>query len=306
MKDADRLLKRLHETLASFEAEALEADLRERILALIPVLDTLRELGKATIPKGLQISARERLLTYFLAYPRVVLHEKELAVVAGISEWARRVRELRVQFGWKIITGVTAKEMFQENEFQDHDIAFEELSPNHYVLLDSHQDRQSAHRWNVANEIRRTVSGSRDRILAYLRANVGEAVTGEELRYVARSSEWARRTRELRTEDGWPIQTKMSGNPNLPVGVYVLEQDRQLPSHDRHIPDRIRREVLRRDDYRCRNCGWTYALWNPSDPRFLELHHSVHHVDGGPNEAANLITLCNVCHDDTHRLDAKG
>ncbi|MEX2578619.1 MAG: hypothetical protein WD342_06140 [Verrucomicrobiales bacterium] len=74
--------------------------------------------------------------------------------------------------------------------------------------------------------------------------NVGKSVTGEELSYVANSTEWARRTRELRTEEGFPISTKMSGNPSLPVGVYVLEQDRQTPKHDRHIPEPVRRQAI--------------------------------------------------------------
>ncbi|WP_139153108.1 HNH endonuclease, partial [Enterobacter kobei] len=34
---------------------------------------------------------------------------------------------------------------------------------------------------------------------------------------------------------------------------------------------------------------------------FLELHHIEHHADGGENTLDNLITLCNVCHDEVHR-----
>ncbi|WP_323985578.1 HNH endonuclease [Klebsiella aerogenes] len=33
---------------------------------------------------------------------------------------------------------------------------------------------------------------------------------------------------------------------------------------------------------------------------FLELHHIEHHADGGENTLENLITLCNVCHDEVH------
>jgi hypothetical protein len=40
------------------------------------------------------------------------------------------------------------------------------------------------------------------------------------------------------------------------------------------------------------------------DPRrMLELHHVMHHVDKGENTAENLITLCNVHHDEEHRQD---
>lgn len=300
------LIDRLREVLRDFETTASDGDTRTRVRALVPAFDALRELGKSVVPKGLSLSARERLLAYFLAYPRTVLEEKELALVAGISEWARRVRELRVEFGWKIITGMTAKSMLEESELSTNDIDLYYLGPKDYVLLDTTQDRDAAHRWNLANAIRKAGGGSRDKILRYLRGNVGRAVTGEELRYVAQSSEWARRARELRTEEGWPISTKMSGNPSLAVGEYVLEEDRQAPSHDRKIQDSTRRAALLRDGYQCQRCGWSHDLWNASDPRFLELHHVVHHVEGGSNEIDNLITYCNVCHDEIHKLDKGG
>jgi 5-methylcytosine-specific restriction endonuclease McrA len=36
----------------------------------------------------------------------------------------------------------------------------------------------------------------------------------------------------------------------------------------------------------------------------LELHHVKHHATGGDNSVENLITLCNVCHDVTHKKGA--
>ena len=137
-------------------------------------------------------------------------------------------------------------------------------------------------------------------------ANVGKPISGEELRYVAKErTEWARRVRELRTEEGWPILTKFTGRSDIEVGVYVLESDRQIPKHDRGIDDDVKGKVLRRDDYRCRDCGWNYTLWNRSDPRHLELHHKIAHVRGGENTPDNLITLCNTCHDKVHRHDKR-
>lgn len=144
------------------------------------------------------------------------------------------------------------------------------------------QDRDAAHRWFLANEIRKENLAVRDKILKYFLKNVGKQISGEELRYVAKDrSEWARRVRELRTEFGWPIVTKNTGRPDLNIGIYVLEADRQSPEHDRHIPDTVKRGVLRRDRYKCRKCGWTHDEWNRSDPRHLELHHVKPHVDGG-------------------------
>jgi hypothetical protein len=232
-----------------------------------------------------------------------VIPREELQIVAGISEWARRVRELRVEYGWRIYSGTTVSEMIAEDTSLIDEFGFDRMPADSYILLDETQDIESAYRWHVANDIRNTNLGVRNKILKYLRINVGKPVTGEELRYVSKDrTEWARRTRELRTEYGWPIATKQSGRPDLPTGVYLLEEDRQSPEHDRRIPDLIRGKVLRRDEYRCRRCAWHHELNNPSDPRHLELHHIMHHAAGGENTEANLITLCTRCHDEWHGI----
>ena len=206
----------------------------------------------------------------------------------GIQEYARRVRELRVQFGWAIASGVTIKEMEADGD-EEIPEEYRAMKPSDYVLLNETQDRDAAHRWYVANSIRKERGSVRDKILKFLRANVGKGVTNEELRYVAgNKTEWARRVRELRTEFGWPIATKTTGRPELNVGIYILQADRQSPEHDRHIPDDIRREVLRRDGYKCQDCNWSHNEWNPSDPRHLELHHIKHHSKGGENVNDNL------------------
>lgn len=305
MDSKDALLDRLKRELNEFDREYESTDTRERVLSLVPVYDSIRELGKSLIPSNARQSARDRILEYFRHYPRVIINEKEITVVAGISEWARRVRELRVQYGWKIVSGLTVREMNLENDFTIEGIDFKTLGSNDYILLDEEQDTDSAYRWKKANQIRKKGTGSKEKVLSYLRANINKPVTGEELAYVAKSSEWARRVRELRTEEGWPIVTKMSGNPSLPMGVYLLEADRQAPVHDRKIAESVRRETLRRDRYKCRDCHWDHSLFNRSDPRFLELHHRVHHRDKGSNEMDNLITLCNICHDRLHKMDKK-
>lgn len=47
-------------------------------------------------------SARERILELFKAKVGQIVEGQEIRQVAGISEWARRVRELRDEFGWDI------------------------------------------------------------------------------------------------------------------------------------------------------------------------------------------------------------
>ncbi|MBP7947922.1 MAG: HNH endonuclease [Verrucomicrobia bacterium] len=291
----------LEELIRNFETHLREGELRTKVLALVPIFHGLRDLGKSLIPYELARAARDRILYYFCQYPKVVINGDELLVVSGIQEYARRLRELRVQQGWAIASGVTIKEM-REAEADEVPDEWKLMSPDDYVLLRDTQDRDAAHRWHCANSIRKERLSVRDKILKFMRANVGQGVTNEELRYVASDkTEWARRVRELRTELGWPIVTRTTGRPDLDVGVYVLEADRQNPEHDRTIPDDVRRAVMRRDGHKCTECGWSHDEWNPSDPRHLEIHHIQHHAKGGKNDEGNLLTLCTVCHDAIHR-----
>jgi len=301
--DPETVRRRVEWLIRNFETELRSGELRPKVLALVPIFHGLRDLGKALIPAEYASAARDRILYYFRKYPLTIIDGDEFLVVSGIQEYARRVRELRVQFGWAIASGVTIKEM-REDADEEVPGELKAMRTSEYVLLKAEQDREAALRWNTASMIRKQGGSVRDKILSFLRANVGRGVTGEELRYVAGDkTEWARRVRELRTEFGWPVATKSTGRPDLGVGVYVLQADRQSPEHDRHIPDDVRREVLRRDRYRCLECDWSHEEWNPSDPRHLELHHVKHHARGGENIKENLNTLCTVCHDKLHRKE---
>jgi hypothetical protein len=284
-------------------------ELRQKVRSLIPAVHKLRDLGSSLISRDDATSAMGRIEYYLRKYPQTLIDGDELLVISGIGEWARRVRQLRVEFGWWIYSGVTIKtfaevETGQLKELEEMlGVDPLQVKPDQYVLVRPEQDRDAAHRWNVLNGIRRETGNVQDKILKYLRANVGKIVTGEELRYLAKDrTEWARRTRELRTEEGWPVYTKMQGRPDIPVGSYLLEEDKQAPPHDRHIKDDVRVEVLERDGFKCTECGWDISQLKPMDPRhFLEVHHIEHHASGGSNEAENLITLCNVHHDAVHR-----
>lgn len=288
--------------LSEFETQLARGHLREKVVALIPVRNLLNDLGSSLIPATIAASARERILKYLLAYPLTAIDGQELAIVAGISEYARRIRELRQEHGWAIATGVTLAEMREAGE--EIPLQFGNLKPDNYLLSSIEQDRDAAYRWRVANDIRKRKDlSTRDKILEFFKTNVGHEITNEELRYVAGDkTEWARRIRELRTEYGWQIVTKNTGLPTLAIGSYVLQTLEQLPEHDRRIPDDVKATVLDRDKYTCIGCGWNYAIANPADPRKrLELHHQQHHAHGGTNDANNLLTLCNVCHDVEHR-----
>lgn len=301
----EQLRKKLISLLEDFEQKLLENNLREQVKSLVPANYHLRDLGSSLIKDEQVESARDRILAYLRKYPGEVIHGDELMVVAGISEYARRIRELRVEHGWPIFTGQALKEAL-EDERQN----FPELAAtgthkkDTYILTENKQDRDAAYRWRLANEIRKSKSSVKHKLLKYFRANVGKRITGEELKYLAKNaSEWPRRVRELRTEEGWPIVTRVTGMPSLAVGTYLLEEDRQAEVHDRKIPDPVRVKVLERDNFCCRCCGWSPENANEADRyrTLLELHHIEHHAKGGENTVENLITLCNICHDEVHR-----
>jgi 5-methylcytosine-specific restriction endonuclease McrA len=54
----------------------------------------------------------------------------------------------------------------------------------------------------------------------------------------------------------------------------------------------LRRQVLRRDGWRCQLCG---SMSN------LEVHHKQFRSHAGHDSEENLITLCTLCHANTHR-----
>jgi len=305
--DPEKLRNQLIQLLVAFENKLKEADLRAQVEALIPANHMLRDLGCSLLPADVNGAAIDRLLAYLVKYHSKLIQGDELMVVAGISEYARRLRELRVQHGWQLASGATLKHMADsEDSFSLSDIGVtdaNELKTDTYVLLSPDQDRDAAYRWNTANRIRKKKTSVKNKLLEYFRANVGHNITGEELLYLAgNAKEWARRVRELRTEEGWPSVTRNSGDLAMPVGVYRLEHDRQSAPHDRKIPDPVRVEVLERDGFGCRKCEWNRSSKKPDDPRsFLELHHILEHANMGKNEVGNLITLCNVCHDEVHR-----
>ncbi len=305
IENSNELRQRLINLLVEFEHHLRGANLRQQVRELVPATHILRDLGSSLIRDETANSARDRILSYLQKHVGQVIDGDELMVVAGISEYARRIRELRVEGGWPILSGHTARDLCEAADgetFPSEELP-PEMGPDQYVLQDDRQDLDAAHRWHTANQIRKSSHGIQEKLLAYFRVNVGRPITSEELRYVANDrSEWARRTRELRTEEGWPIVTRYNGNPMLPVGVYVLARDEQVPEHDRHIKEITRREVMERDVWRCRwrGCGWSKDRYD-HDARYLELHHIVHHLHGGSNEKDNLVTLCNLHHDEVHR-----
>ena len=104
---SEELRGQLVELLTNFADELRNDELREKVRALIPAFHLLRDLGSSLLPMPAKAAARDRIREYLLKYPFQVIDGDELMVVSGIGEWARRLRELRVQFGWWIYSGDT-------------------------------------------------------------------------------------------------------------------------------------------------------------------------------------------------------
>ena len=172
--DPEKYRRELVALLENFEEYLKSSELRTQVLELVPATDLLQNLGASLIQGPDAGSARARILAYMQKYVGIVLSGDELMVVAGISEYARRVRELRVEHGWRILTGMTLKNMEPEELSTLFGTDKPKLKPDQYILLSAELDTEAAYRWNVANDIRKEKNVSvRDKILKYFRSFVG-------------------------------------------------------------------------------------------------------------------------------------
>lgn len=292
--DPKEISQRIKEELAKLADEpSTDKDvIKERVKSLVALSKATRQLSRYHLQSVTTAKAgKDRILAYMRLFVTETVTGEELAVVAGIRAFPRRIRELRVEDGYKISTGLSK----------------DTLKPDEYVLEDLKPDEEEAKKWQVANTIRRQTGSGESRVLALLKYYVGKPLKGDELYYVAKISSWRRRTGQLRTERGWRVATRQTGREDLSTSEYVLESLDQLPAHDRKIEDEVYSEVLERDSHSCQRCSWNLTKRVSGDPKqFIELHHIEHHMQGGTNNKENLTTLCNVCHDVAHKKNVTG
>jgi len=100
------LISHIVEELQKFSDSISNSELRDSILSLITIQDSFRKLGVSiVVSHGYSAtSAKGRISKYLQYLAGHVVEGEELAVVSGISEYARRVRELRKE-GWPILSG---------------------------------------------------------------------------------------------------------------------------------------------------------------------------------------------------------
>jgi hypothetical protein len=143
--------------------------------------------------------------------------------------------------------------------------------------------------------------GSKERIRKFFLAHIGQVVTSIQLRDAAGTgvSEWARRVRELREQEGWPIITH-NDSADLKPGQYLLNEkppEKRDVAFARGISTKLRAEVLDRNGYTCQMCGLTPGEIDPATGRKVRLH--IGHIKdkslGGKEELSNLRALCSTC-----------
>ncbi|PIQ52923.1 MAG: HNH endonuclease [Comamonadaceae bacterium CG12_big_fil_rev_8_21_14_0_65_59_15] len=121
-----------------------------------------------------------------------------------------------------------------------------------------------------------------------------------ELRAVASDiSEWARRVRELRTEEGYLILTHHD-RADLKPGQYLLESAKPQPAFARDVSKEVRAYVLDRNGFTCQMCGAVAGEPHPYDPTRKTRLHLGHIIDksmGGSDDASNLRAICSVCNE---------
>ncbi|MGB5068916.1 MAG: HNH endonuclease signature motif containing protein [Albidovulum sp.] len=147
--------------------------------------------------------------------------------------------------------------------------------------------------------------GARAKLRAHFLANIGKKMDSGELRAVAGNiSEWARRVRELRTEEGFQILTH-NDLSELKPGEYVLNNPKPEPAFDRAISKEVRAYVLDRNGFPCQRCGAVAGELHPYDPgRKTRLHigHVIDKSQGGSDEPGNLRALCSICNEGAANL----
>ena len=142
--------------------------------------------------------------------------------------------------------------------------------------------------------------GARDKLRAHFLSNLGRVMDSDELREVSGGiSEWARRVRELRDEEGFQI---LSHNDlsSLKPGQYVLNDAKPQPAFERKISKELRALVIDRNGFTCQMCGAVAGEEHPYDPGKKTRLHIGHIIDkskGGLMKCPTFEALCSICNE---------
>ena len=147
---------------------------------------------------------------------------------------------------------------------------------------------------------------ARDKLRAYFLSNLSKVLDSGELRKVAGISEWARRIRELRDEEGYQILTH-NDRSDLKPGQYVLFAEKPIPAIARSISKETRALILDRNGFTCQMCGAAAGEPHPFKAGQKTRLHIGHIIDislGGSDDPLNLRAICSVCNEGASNVTA--
>ncbi len=146
--------------------------------------------------------------------------------------------------------------------------------------------------------------GSKDKLREHFLSDIGRVLDSETLRRVADSSEWARRVRELRNEEGYDILTHKDRSDLKPGRYLLVTNERRKNAFERGISKETRAFVIDRDGNTCQMCGVAAGEIHPFDvrPARMQLGHVIDKTKGGTDQADNLRLLCSVCNEGASNL----
>lgn len=145
---------------------------------------------------------------------------------------------------------------------------------------------------------------SKKRLREFFLQNVGKVLDSETLRNVAGTSEWARRVRELRNEEGMHIITH-NDRSDLKPGQYLLVDKNIMPAFGRMMSKETRAFVLDRNGFTCQMCGAVAGEPHPYNAARKTRLHIGHIIDkslGGSDDPSNLRAICSVCNEGASNL----
>ncbi len=142
--------------------------------------------------------------------------------------------------------------------------------------------------------------GSKKLILEFFLRNIGRVLESRDIQAASGgASEWARRVRELRNEEGYQILTHKD-RVDLKPNQYLMETTKRLPAFARNISKETRAWVLERNGYTCQMCGLAAGDIDPFHPGRtvrLTMGHIIDKSKGGDDSAQNLRAICTNCNE---------
>jgi hypothetical protein len=158
----------------------------------------------------------------------------------------------------------------------------------------------------VKPKSRKTSNAPQDRLSArarlrqYFLKNIGQVLTWRELREASGGiTEWGRRVRELRQNEGYQILTH-NDRADLKPGEYLLLDPKPVPAFEGGISKETRAFVLERNGYTCQSCGAAAGEPHPYDLSRtvrLQMGHVIDKSKGGSDDPSNLRAICSVCNE---------